>query len=142
MNRILTTLLLAALLLPSAAHAKSWDKARLRKEVRTAAKHYKLTKAETRWLERAAVDIVFRLPGKPRCESSGGWRVGSKSGCYGIFQFNRAWKRPKAITKKLGISKRIDWRQSPRASTWRFVKVYKDGGKAKIRQHWKATLGR
>jgi hypothetical protein len=139
--RLTTIILAAALLFPSAAYGKSWTPERLRKEVRTAAKHYKLTKADTKWLERAAVDIVF----EGRRESNGSWYA-RNGGHLGIFQFYRkdgeGWKRPKAICKKLGISKDIDWRKSPRASTWRFVKVYADGNKKAVRRHWKATLGK
>lgn len=136
------------LLFPSGVHAKTWSRKQLRQEVKAAAKHYRLSKADTQWLERASVDIVY----VGAHESSGAWKAGSPGGCYGIFQFQprrringrwTGWRRPKAVMRHLHHHhKGNSWRACAKCATWRFVKSYRDGGKAAIRKHWKATLGR
>ena len=50
------------------------------------------------------------------------------SSARGILQFLRSWGPE---------SKRLD----PVWSVYRIVRVYRDGGEVKIRQHWRATIG-
>ena len=128
--------LLAALLLPDSAHAETWSKDRTRREVRAAAAYYKVP---SKWITDAAIDIVY----DGAHESSGCTHAGKGTSCVGLFQFNRSWhasKKEWRLARAEGHTK--DWRLSGRASVYRFVRVYRDGGRAAIKRHWRATYGR
>lgn len=118
-----------------------WSRTRLTQEVADAAKFYHLSTTQTRWIKRAALDVVFD---GSYWESSGGWYSGEYGACKGIFQFNGGWSQTKAIAR---LAKREhhkhhngNWRLCAHCSTYRFVKSYKDGGRNAIRKHWGATL--
>ena len=140
-KRLLLLVLLLVLLFPTSAHAATWKRARLRSEVAQACRFYHLSKSETRYLKRAAVDIVF--DGAHESGGSTGARNGS---CVGLFQFNSGWHSTRAIKRRAKREHHHHgsggWRSCGQCATWRFVKVYKDGGKSAIRRHWAATLGR
>jgi len=75
----------------------------------------------TEWIVPVGLQVAWR-------ESTYNPGAVSASGTYvGLFQFGTSWGG--------------DERFSAEWSANRFVKVYAKGGKAKIRQHWKATTG-
>lgn len=142
--RKLILVLIALALFPTPAYA-SWSRDRYRQEVYNAARYYHLTAPEARYLQSAAIDIMFILPGKPAHESSGGARVGSPGACYGPYQFNTGWHLGSVLerrAKRLGHKHTHGWRACRSCSTYRFVKVYKQGGRSALYRHWAATLGR
>ena len=71
--------------------------------------------------EDRALHIMYR-------ESGGSPTAGHRSGCYGLYQFNRGWTR--------GSS---DWRGNGKASIKRFVRCRYYGGLRAIKRHWAAT---
>ena len=103
---------------------------RWRPVLKTAARHYHLSAARTRWIVRKGLHIIHG-------ESRGNVHTGSSHGCLGLFQFDTGWKHHITI----GHRHYRDFRWSGRASCFRFVKVYKVGGKRAIRRHWRATFG-
>ena len=126
-------------MIPTIAYGETYSRTKTRSIVTEAAQYYHLSKTATIWLKNAAIDIIYT----GRHESSGSTSAGKGHSCVGILQFNRSWHLTIALTK---LKKRLhihgDWRLSGKLSLYRFVKSYKDGGKAAIRRHWKATLGR
>jgi len=134
---IITALIALALFaIPTTAHAETWSKARTRKEVKAAAAHYKVPSA---WITDAAIDIIY----EGAHESGGSTHAGKGRSCVGILQFNSSWHANKyewKLSRAEGHTK--DWRLSGRASIHRFVRVYRDGGKAAIKRHWRASYGR
>ncbi len=129
--------MLIAFTLPSEAFAETLSRTETRKLVTQAAKHHHLPASDRRWLRAAAVDIIYT----GAHESGGSTHAGR--GCVGLLQFDRGWhanRTERRIARKAGH--RADWRLSGRASIYRFVRVYKQGGKPAIRRHWAATLGR
>lgn len=137
--RILVIVLLALIMMPAVAYGKTYSRATTRIVITEAAHYYHLSKASTTWLKNAAIDIIYT----GRHESSGSTTAGKGHSCVGILQFDRSWHLTKALTKlKSRLHIHGDWRLSGKLSLYRFVKSYKDGGKAAIRRHWKATLGR
>ena len=80
--------------------------------------------------------ILHESGGNPR--AVGGRHVG-------LVQFTPSWKHnySRAYFKKHGIRDyQSDNRMSADWSIRRIVKVYKDGGVRKVKQHWKATYWR
>lgn len=131
---------------------KPWSKATLVRVVDKAARDYGISAKGRAWLKRSARDIVYTgehpniLDKYERRESSGRHWI-SANGCAGLFQFTTVWKQTavdKRRHKKYHKNYRhvTDWRKCPHCSTYRFVRVYKEGGTAKVKQHWKATLGK
>lgn len=76
--------------------------------------------AGTEWIVATGLRVAYK-------ESTYRPDAVNPSGCVGLFQFNSAWG---------SMEQRLD----PVWSCYRFVKVYVDGGAAKIAQHWKATV--
>lgn len=74
----------------------------------------------TDWIVEVGVRVCFR-------ESGGRWWVVNSGGYAGLFQFGTDWGK-------------LSLRTDPAWSCDRFVRVYRDGGKAKIQQHWAATI--
>jgi hypothetical protein len=75
----------------------------------------------TDWIVPVGLQVAWR-------ESTYNPGAVSASGTYvGLFQFGPPWGGEERFS--------AEW------SANRFVKVYADGGKAKIRQHWRATVG-
>lgn len=110
------------------ARKKRLTKSDVRYIVRVACIERHVPKGKRKWMERAAVDIIFALPGKPAHESNGNAKA--RNGDYrGIAQMDIDW----------GSVKR---REQPVTAIRMMVRSYKQGGKAKVRQHWAATLGR
>lgn len=152
-RRLLPALIaFAALLVPCKATAPAYgatvfSKATTAHVAREACRYYGVS---DEWIVPAIIDIVYELPGKPAHESNGDTKA--KNGdCWGIVQFLHnphkhphkcGWhanKKEKALAKSDGVK---DWRLSGKASIYRIVRAYRDGGKANIRSHWRATLGR
>jgi len=140
--RILRITAMALLLfsIATTAHAQAWTKNRLRAEISEAARYYHLSSSQEAYLRRAGVDIVF----EGAHESSGA--AHAHSGQHrGMWQFNRSWRLGKGLhlrKQRDGHTHSHGWECCRECSTYRFVKVYKDGGKAALRRHWRATLGR
>ena len=132
------------------AHAAPWTKTRTTAEIREACDYYHLTEADTRWLISAGIDIIYRLPGKPRHESSGCKHTKNH---HGILQFDNDWHLTKNLrkrAKRLHHNHADGWRCCRDCSIHRYVKVYKTvkkqkgaaAARAKIHAKWRATLGR
>lgn len=125
----------------SPAYAKPWSRDKVWATASDAAIYYKMSPSEVEWIADAAVDIVW----DGAAESHGHKLTGSVSGCYGLFQFDPSWHLGKRLAKR---ARRADhnhkhgWRGCRVCSTYRFVRVYRDGGKAAIERHWRATLYR
>lgn len=136
--RILIIALLALLLIPTVAYGSTYSRAKTREIVTEAGHYYHLSNSAIKWLKNAAIDIIYT--GHHESGGSTSCRSGS---CVGIFQFNTSWHLTGDL-KKLRKRRHIlgDWRKSGVLSIYRFVRVYRDGGKHAIRKHWKATLGR
>jgi hypothetical protein len=137
---MLLILITALLIIPATAHARTpWSKDRTTLEVRRACNRYGISRTGTAWLQRAAVDIIYT----GAHESSGRWwAVGGQH--RGILQFTPSWNQNRAdkIRHARDHGWHSDWRYCPSCSIYRFARVYKEGGRAKIEQHWKATLYR
>jgi len=135
-------LLITALFLTitSPAFARTaWTKTQLTNKVEQASRVYHLTYSQTKWLQKAALDIVFI----GAAESHGAYwaRNGQHAG---MFQFTPSWSQNKYDrTRHRNHKYRVnDWRLCPCCSVLRFVRSYRDGGKSAIERHWKATLYR
>jgi hypothetical protein len=102
-------------------------KAECNETIQEYATEHHWSKARTRRIQRAAIDILW---GPGAHESSGGAYTGSRSGCFGAFQFNTDW---------IGTT---DKRSSVRWSTRRYCRVWDDGGEASVIQAWRATYQR
>lgn len=101
--------------------ANKWSTAHLDAVCRAALTEYGVAESEWNWVLAANRNVAFRESGnRPGAKSANGKY-------WGMHQWNSDW----------ADTERVDgeW------SVYRFVKVYADGGKAKIRQHWKATIG-
>jgi hypothetical protein len=136
----ITALVLLLLAIPATAHAKAWTKDRLRSEISEASRYYHLSPSDETWLRKAGVDIVF-----VGAHESSGAKHAHSGQHRGMWQFNRSWRLGTALHQR----KRLDghthsdgWECCRECSTYRFVKSYKDGGRAALRRHWQATLGR
>ena len=99
-----------------------------------AAHVYRLSPARTRWIVAKGVHIVF-VGHTGYGESNGSTSTGRIHGCYGLFQFGIGWKHHLTV----GGLHYNDFRKSGRASCYRFVRVYQQGGTAAILRHWRAT---
>ena len=95
--------------------------------IRAAARYYHLTPSDTRWAVAKGLGIIDR--------ESGGSSTARNGSCVGLFQFNAGWKRHITI----GGRHYADFRKSGRASCFRFVRVYKVGGRRAIRRHWRVS---
>jgi hypothetical protein len=96
-----------------------WSKADVEWVTRRALRDYDIPAREHAWVVAAAVRVATRESGR-RPKARNGQHLG-------MMQFNSGWK---------GGDKRLDGKWS----VYRFVRVYRDGGKAAIRRHWKATI--
>lgn len=101
---------------------RKWSTAHLDSVCRAALAEYGVPKAEWDWVIAANRNIAYRESGnRPGARSA--------SGAYaGLHQWSSSWG-------KLELRLDGDW------SVYRFVKVYDEGGKSKIRQHWPSTVG-
>ena len=137
----LTIALLLALLVPAYAHAapdhryeavvsdfhaevcatRVLTEADIVRLVQMACYEYGIPGSEWAWVEQAAVRIAYR---ESRFDSQA---ANPTSSARGLFQFLKAWG---AESDRL----------NPVWSVYRFVAVYRDGGPAKIRQHWAQTF--
>ncbi|MBN2840989.1 MAG: hypothetical protein JXP37_08560 [Coriobacteriia bacterium] len=98
----------------------AWTREQVASTLTAAAKGHELTAEETAWVVETGVRVAYR-------EST--FRPDARNGQYlGLFQFGDAWG---------SSTQRLD----PVWSCYRFVKVYADGGEAKIIQHWASTVG-
>ena len=100
---------------------RQWSTAHLDQVAKEALAHYDVPKAEWSWVLAANRNVAYReSKNRPGAKSSGG-------DYQGMHQWSDAW----------GGANRLDgeW------SVYRFVRVYAEGGRAKIRQHWSATVG-
>ena len=97
----------------------AWSRDRVAATLTAAAAKYGLDDEQTAWIVDTGVRVAYR-------ESRYQPAVVNASGHAGLFQFSSAW----------GGDERLD----PVWSCYRFVRVYAEGGEAKIRQHWKATV--
>ena len=96
--------------------ADALTEAQVRSLLKAAAKHYGVDS----WIVTAGLQVAW---GESR------FRPDARNGQYvGIMQFGASWGSE---------AKRLD----PEWSIYRFVRVYAEGGKQKVRQHWKATIG-
>lgn len=138
-SRFIFLVVLVFVMIPTIAQAEVYSRAKTRTIVADACRYYHRSKADTAWLQKTAIDIVYT----GRHESGGSTRAGIGHECVGILQFDSGWHLTKSLTRlKARLHIRGPWRESGKLSLYRFVKSYKDGGKAAIRRHWKATLGR
>ena len=104
---------------PKQTSAGAWTADKVAETIRAAAAEYGLDDKQTAWIVETGVRVAYR-------EST--YRPDARNGQYlGLFQFNAAWGT---------AEQRLD----PVWSCYRFVRVYAEGGEAKIRQHWKATV--
>ncbi len=104
-----------------ATHHKVWSEATVRFMLGRACDHYGITGSEKAWVIGAGTHIAY---GESRFNTK------ARNGQHrGLMQFNGGWKGTEA-QKLSGV-----W------SCYRFVRVFDAGGKAKIRQHWRATVG-
>jgi hypothetical protein len=96
-----------------------WSKGQVSGTLAAAADYYGLTGAKREWIISKGTSIAYK-------ESRYNTHAWNSSNHIGLFQFSDAWA---------SAENRLDgtW------SCYRFVKVYVDGGEAKIRQHWRAT---
>ena len=113
-------------LVPTPAHAMT--RTQVKSTLTSAARYYHLSAAKTRWIVAKGLHIAW---GESRYHTN----TGHLNGCYGLFQFGPGWKHHITI----GGVYYADFRKSGRGSAWRFVKVYKVGGKRAIRRYWRAT---
>lgn len=123
----------------SLARKRVFSKSDVRWVVGKAAKRYDLSASDTRWLKRAAIDIIF----EGAHESGGDTHAGRKRECQGILQYNSGWGTiayERRLLRK--YERHTNWRLSGIVSLYRMARVMRDGGKPAIRRHWKATLGR
>lgn len=103
------------------ASHKKWSKAQVREQLVAACAKYDITGSDKEWIVSAGLKVMWG-------ESRYGPSSVSSSGTYvGICQFGPSWG---------SRSNRLD----PVWSINRFVRVFRDGGASKIRQHWRATL--
>lgn len=134
---LIVTVLLAVLLAPTIASAH-YTRAKTRKTIAEAGRYYHLKHRQIVWLQTSGIDIIY---GPGAHESNGSERAGAGRACVGILQFNRSWGIGRYIPRHLH-HRHADWRKCGKCSLYRFVLVYKQGGKPAIRRHWAATLGR
>lgn len=123
-------------LLGFAGPAHGLTRSQVRGNLKAAARHYHLSGAQTRWIVRKGVHIVF-VGHTGHGESGGHVHSGHTWGCYGLFQFGPGWKHHGGFAGH----HHADWRGCGKCSCYRFVKVYKVGGRSAIRRHWRATYG-
>lgn len=97
----------------------TWSRGQVEATLRAAAGEYGLSAGDTGWIVSKGADIAWR-------ESRYRTAVVNSSGHAGLFQFSKSWG---------SLANRTD----PVWSCYRFVRVFRDGGKAKIQQHWAAT---
>lgn len=136
---LIATLMICLMMIPSVAFGVTYSRAKTRTIVGQAASYYHLSKSATNWLKNAAIDIIYT----GRHESGGSTSAGKGHSCVGILQFDSGWRLSASLKRmKKHLHIHGDWRLSGTMSLYRFVKSYKDGGKAAIHRHWKATLGR
>lgn len=91
-----------------------------RKHLEAACAFYRIPTAERAWVIAAGTRIASRESGN---------REGARNGdCLGLYQFDAGWGSE---------AQRLSGAWSCR----RFVRAYRDGGKANIRRHWAATIG-
>lgn len=128
---IITGVLLAV---AAPAHAETLSRSQVREIVTEAADHYHV---KPEWISNAAIDIIF----DGVHESSGGCHAGTRKhhACIGIVSFSRSWHFSKY---ERSLTTHKDPRLSGKASLYRFVRCYRDGGRKAIRKHWRASLGR
>lgn len=104
---------------PKQTSAGAWTADKVAATLRAAAAEYGLDDKQTAWIVDTGVRVAYR-------EST--YRPDARNGQHlGLYQFNAAWGT---------AEQRLD----PVWSCYRFVRVYAEGGEAKIRQHWKATV--
>lgn len=103
----------------AAPSGTTWSRGQVESTLRSAAGEYGLSAADTEWIVSKGADIAWS-------ESRYRTAVVNSSGHAGLFQFSSSWGS-------------LEQRTDPVWSCYRFVKVFKDGGKAKIVQHWAAT---
>ena len=104
---------------PQETGAGAWSREKVASTLTAAAQQYGLTDTETAWIVETGCRVAYR-------EST--YRPDARNGQYlGLFQFGSAWGT---------ASQRLD----PVWSCYRFVRVYAEGGEAKILQHWRATV--
>ena len=104
---------------PKQTSAGAWSADKVAATLRAAAAEYGLDDKQTAWIVDTGVRVAYR-------EST--YRPDARNGQHlGLYQFNAAWGT---------AEQRLD----PVWSCYRFVRVYAEGGEAKIRQHWKATV--
>lgn len=103
------------------ATGTTWSRDQVAATLRAAAAEYELSASDTEWVVETGCRVAYR-------EST--YRTGAQnaSGAAGLFQFMPAWG---------SLENRLD----PVWSCYRFVRVFRDGGEAKIRQHWSSTIG-
>lgn len=136
MKRFILALLICMTLTAPAIARTAWTRSQTAEQVRKAAAAYNVPRT---WITRAAIDIIYI----GAAESHG--RYWLYNGIHaGILQFNTGWKQSaKDKARHRNHKYRVsDWRCCPQCSINRFVRSYKDGGKAAIQRHWKATLYR
>jgi len=115
--------------------AEGMTRSQVRTDLTAAAKWYHLSPFDTRWIVAKGIHIVF-VGHTGHGESNGHTATGHINGCYGLLQFGASWKRHITI----GGRHYADFRKSGRASCFRFVRVYKVGGRRAIQRAWAATI--
>ena len=100
--------------------AGAWSRDKVAATLAAAAASYGLDDKQTAWIVDTGVRVAYR-------ESTYQPDARNASGAAGLFQFMPSWAP---------LEQRLD----PVWSCYRFVRVYAEGGEAKIRQHWKATV--
>jgi len=99
--------------------AGAWSREQVASTLTAAAKQYGLDDVQTAWIVETGCRVAYK-------EST--YRPDARNGQHvGLFQFGSAWGT---------VAERLD----PVWSCYRFVRVYAEGGEAKIRQHWRATV--
>lgn len=101
------------------SHGGVWSRSQVAATLRAAANSYGLSASDTEWIVSAGCSVAYK-------EST--YNTQARNGQHlGLFQFNNNWG---------SAANRLDgtW------SCYRFVRVFRDGGKTKIRQHWAATI--
>lgn len=101
------------------ASGKAWSSAKVRSTLEAACAKYGITGSDKAWIVAAGLKVAW---GESRYNPSA--RNGSH---LGIMQFRPEWG---TAAQRLNGT----W------SLYRFVRVFRDGGKAKIQQHWAATI--
>jgi hypothetical protein len=132
-NMVLGAALIVAIgCLPTNAHGYTARVERWRPVLKAAARHYHLSAADTRWGVANGLRIIKR-------ESHGhAGSVNRRSRCTGLFQFIGSWTHRRGQGIAPGHHHR-DWRLCGTCSCYRFMRVLKVGGRAKVRQHWSAS---